>query len=63
MGDAGALTLHIAPMGLIVEQSLPGTVSMLASVFFDKERSFEYRCSVRSRTMLRVRADGVDHTL
>jgi hypothetical protein len=63
MGDASASTLHIASVGLIVERLLPGTVSMLVPILFDKGRSFEYRYSVRCRTMLRVRADRVDHTL
>jgi hypothetical protein len=48
MEDAGVSTLHIASAGFIVGRSLPGTVSMLVSVFPDKARSFEYRPPVRS---------------
>jgi hypothetical protein len=61
--DAGTPTLHIASAGLKVRRSLPGTVSMLVSIFPDMARSFAYRPPVRSSTILRVRADRVDHAL
>jgi hypothetical protein len=63
MEDVGVSTLHISSADLIVRRSLPETVSMLVSVFPDKARSFEYGPPVRSHTMLRVRADRVDHAL
>jgi hypothetical protein len=55
--------LHIETVGLISGQTLPEHVSLLVSIFSNKERSFEYRYPVLSRGTLRVRAVRVDHGL
>lgn len=55
--------LHIQAAGLLVGSVQPGTVSLSVSIFLYQVGGFQSRPPVRSRRMLRVRAETVHHNL
>lgn len=55
--------LHIEAAGILVGNVQPGTVSLSVSIFLYKVGGFQNRHTVRSRRMLRVRAETVHHSL